>query len=113
MKIVQERFDYNEAVDIGLFSDKHEDKHYIVSKNQLKKRCKFNNLNTSHVLHGVLLKKWEKKTFTDILRDKTANWYTDGPTECRQTDKPYDKHTDWSGPEYIKPKDSQTSWQIT
>lgn len=57
MKIVQERFDYNEAVDIGLFSDKHEDKHYIVSKNQLKKRCKFNNLNTSHVLHGVLLKK--------------------------------------------------------
>lgn len=53
---MQERFDYNEAVDIGLFSDKHEDKHYIVSKNQLKKRCKFNILNISHVLHGVLLK---------------------------------------------------------
>ena len=81
MKIVQERFDYNEAVDIGLFSDKHEDKHYIVSKNQLKKRCKFNILNTSHVLHGVLLKNWGKKTFTDLLRDKTANWYTDGPTD--------------------------------
>lgn len=63
MKIVQERFDYNEAVDIGLFSDKHEDKHYIVSKNQLKKRCKFNILNTSHVLHGVLLKNWEKNIY--------------------------------------------------
>lgn len=56
MKIVQERFDYNEAVDIGLFSDKHEDKHYIVSKNQLKNVAS-SILNTSHVLHGVLLKK--------------------------------------------------------
>lgn len=107
MKIVQERFDYNEAVDIGLFSDKHEDKHYIVSKNQLKKRCKFNILNTSHVLHGVLLKKWEKKNIY---------WYTerqDSQLIYRRTDRPYDKHTDWRGPEYIKPKDSQTSWQIT
>lgn len=109
MKIVQERFDYNEAVDIGLFSDKHEDKHYIVSKNQLKKRCKFNILNTSHVLHGVLLKNWEKKHLL-------IYWETRQPTDIQtdqQTDRPYDKHTDWRGPEYIKPKDSQTSWQIT
>ena len=109
MKIVQERFDYNEAVDIGLFSDKHEDKHYIVSKNQLKKRCKFNILNTSHVLHGVLLKNWENKHLL-------IYWETRQPTDIQtdqQTDRPYDKHTDWRGPEYIKPKDSQTSWQIT
>ena len=109
MKIVQERFDYNEAVDIGLFSDKHEDKHYIVSKNQLKKRCKFNILNTSHVLHGVLLKNWEKKHLL-------IYWETRQPTDIQtdqQTDRPYDKHNDWRGPEYIKPKDSQTSWQIT
>lgn len=109
MKIVQERFDYNEAVDIGLFSDKHEDKHYIVSKNQLKKRCKFNILNISHVLHGVLLKNWEKKHLL-------IYWETRQPTDIqtdRQTDRPYDKHTDWRGLEYIKPTDSQTSWQIT
>lgn len=109
MKIVQERFDYNEAVDIGLFSDKHEDKHYIVSKNQLKKRCKFNILNTSHVLHGVLLKNWGKKHLL-------IYWETRQPTDIQtdqQTDRPYDKHTDWRRPEYIKPKDSQTSWQIT
>lgn len=109
MKIVQERFDYYEAVDIGLFSDKHEDKHYIVSKNQLKKRCKFNILNTSHVLHGVLLKNWGKKHLL-------IYWETRQPTDIQtdqQTDRPYDKHTDWRRPEYIKPKDSQTSWQIT
>ena len=90
MKIVQERFDYNEAVDIGLFSDKHEDKHYIVSKNQLKKRCKFNILNISHVLYGVLLKNWEKKHLL-------IYWETRQPTDIqtdRQTDRPYDKHTD-------------------
>ena len=109
MKIVQERFDYNEAVDIGLFSDKHEEKHYIVSKKQLKKRCKFNILNISHVLHGVLLKNWEKKHLL-------IYWETRQPTDIqtdRQTDRPYDKHTDWRGPVYIKPKDSQTSWRIT
>lgn len=67
MKIVQERFDYNEAVDIGLFSDKHEDKHYIVSKNQLKKRCKF-NLKYITCFTWCTIKKMRK-----ILRDKTAN----------------------------------------
>lgn len=73
MKIVQERFDYNEAVDIGLFSDKHEDKHYIVSKNQLKKRCKFNIYKYITCFTWCTIKKLRKKTFTDLLRDKTAN----------------------------------------
>lgn len=70
MKIVQERFDYNEAVDIGLFSDKHEDKHYIESKNQLKKRC---NLKYITCFTWCTIKKLRKKTFIDLLRDKTAN----------------------------------------
>ena len=70
MKIVQERFDYNEAVDIGLFSNKHEDKHYIESKNQLKKRC---NLKYITCFTWCTIKKLRKKKFTDLLRDKTAN----------------------------------------
>ena len=70
MKIVQERFDYNEAVDIGLFSNKHEDKHYIESKNQLKKRC---NLKYITCFTWCTIKKLRKKIFTDLLRDKTAN----------------------------------------
>ena len=70
MKIVQERFDYNEAVDIGLFSNKHEDKHYIESKNQLKKRC---NLKYITCFTWCTITKLRKKTFTDLLRDKTAN----------------------------------------
>ena len=70
MKIVQERLDYNEAVDIGLFSNKHEDKHYIESKNQLKKRC---NLKYITCFTWCTIKKLRKKIFTDLLRDKTAN----------------------------------------
>ena len=65
MKIVQERFDYNEAVDIGLFSDKHEDKHYIVSKNQLKKRCKFNIYKYITCFTWCTIEKLRKKTFTE------------------------------------------------
>lgn len=73
MKIVQERFDYNEAVDIGLFSDKHEDKHYVVSKNQLKKTLQVQYLKYITCFTWFTIKKLRKKTFTDLLRDKTAN----------------------------------------